>query len=281
MNNINNTMAAFGIRAVEAGQKATSFSDNMISMTTIKTFKHLVFGDLRIVMREGDPWFVAADVCRALEHSNVTIALERLDDDEKAKFNLGLSGGDTNVVNEPGLYSLVLGSRKPEAKAFKRWITHEVIPSIRKHGFYGTDSAVERMLGDPDAAIMMLKAYKAEREERRKLEAQAEIDAPKVLFADSVAASEHSILVGELAKLLKQNGLPVGQNRLFEWLRRDGFLMKRGESRNMPTQYALENGWMEIKERTINNPDGSIRLTRTPKVTGKGQQYFINRYLNG
>lgn len=249
----------------------------------MKTFSHSTFGQVRTVMREGNPWFVAADVCRALDIGNTPMAVNRLDEDEKGISSIDTLGGrqDMVVVNEPGLYALVLGSRKPEAKAFKRWITHEVIPSIRKHGFYGTDSAVERMLGDPDAAIMMLKAYKAEREERRKLEAQAEIDAPKVLFADSVAASEHSILVSELAKLLKQNGLPVGQNRLFEWLRRDGFLMKRGESRNMPTQYALENGWMEIKERTINNPDGSIRLTRTPKVTGKGQQYFINRYLNG
>ncbi len=251
-------------------------------MNQITVFHHQQFGQVRSLVLSGEPWFVAADVCRALDIINNRDAMSRLDEDEKGVASTDTPGGmqEMTVVNEPGLYALVLGSRKPEAKAFKRWITHEVIPSIRKHGFYGTDVAIERMLGDPDAAITMLQAYKAEREERQRLAAQAALDAPKVLFAESVAASHQSILIGELAKLLKQNGVDVGQNRLFEWLRRDGFLMKYGESRNMPTQYAMENGWMEIKERTISNPDGSIRLTRTPKVTGKGQQYFINRYLS-
>ncbi|MGI6634208.1 MAG: phage antirepressor KilAC domain-containing protein [Christensenellales bacterium] len=250
-------------------------------MNQITVFHHQQFGQVRSLVLGGEPWFVAADVCRALDIINNRDAMSRLDEDEKGVALTDTPGGmqEMTVVNEPGLYALVLGSRKPEAKAFKRWITHEVIPSIRKHGFYGTDVAIERMLGDPDAAITMLQAYKAEREERQRLAAQAALDAPKVLFAESVAASHQSILIGELAKLLKQNGVDVGQNRLFEWLRRDGFLMKYGESRNMPTQHAMENGWMEIKERTISNPDGSIRLTRTPKVTGKGQQYFINRYL--
>lgn len=250
-------------------------------MNQITAFQHQEFGEIRTVMRDGTPWFVAADVCRALDIINNRDAMGRLDEDEKDVASADTPGGmqSMTIVNEPGLYNLVMSSRKPEAKAFKRWITHEVIPSIRKHGFYGTDAAIERMLGDPDAAITMLQAYKAEREERRRLEEQAALDAPKVLFADSVAASSQSILIGGLAKLMKQNGVEVGQNRLFEWLRRDGFLMKYGESRNMPTQYAMESGLMEIKERTISNPDGSIRLTRTPKVTGKGQQYFINRYL--
>lgn len=242
-------------------------------------FNSAQFGQVRSLVQSGMPWFVAADVCRALDIN--TEQTRRLDDDEKGLHSIQTPGGlqQMTMVNEPGLYALVLGSRKPEAKAFKRWITHEVIPSIRERGFYGTDAAIERMLGDPEAAIAMLAAYRDERAERQRLETQAEINAPKVLFADSVAASRHSILVGELAKLLKQNGVNIGQNRLFEQLRRDGFLIKSGESRNLPTQYSMQNGWMEIKERTINNPDGSVRLTRTPKVTGKGQQYFINRYL--
>lgn len=250
-------------------------------MNELKVFNHHQFGQVRTVIKDGSPWFVAVDVCRALEISNNRDAMNRLDEDEKGVALTDTPGGmqEMSVVNEPGLYALVLGSRKPEARAFKRWITHEVLPSIRQHGFYGTGDTIDRMLSDPEAAIRMLRAYKIEREARLLLEEQSILNEPKVLFADSVAASHHSILVGELAKLLKQNGVEVGQNRLFEWLRRDGFLMKNGESRNMPTQYAMENGWMEIKERAIHNPDGSIRLTRTPKVTGRGQQYFINRYL--
>lgn len=248
-------------------------------MNGLQIFTHHQFGQVRSLVTGGNPWFVAADVCRALGIN--TEQTRRLDEDEKGLRKLQTPGGaqEMTVVNEPGLYALVMGSRKPEARAFKRWITHEVLPSIRQHGFYGTEAAIERMLADPDMAIQMLTAYREERTARQALEDQALINEPKVLFADSVAASRHSILVGELAKLLKQNGVDVGQNRLFEWLRRDGFLMKFGESRNLPTQYAMENGWMEIKERVINNPDGSMRLTRTPKVTGRGQQYFINRYL--
>jgi len=252
-------------------------------MNGLQIFNHAQFGQVRSLVQGGQPWFVAADVCRALELGNPSQALTRLDEDEKGHTLISNEGTPGNpymaIVSEPGLYALVMGSRKPEARAFKRWITHEVLPSIRKHGFYGTDATIEKMLGDPDAAIAMLSAYREERKARQLLEAQAVLNEPKVLFADSVAASEQSILIGELAKLMKQNGVSVGQNRLFEWLRRDGFLMKYGESRNMPTQYAMENGWLEIKERAIHNPDGSIRLTRTPKVTGKGQQYFINRYL--
>jgi anti-repressor protein len=256
--------------------------ENMMT-GSMQVFKHPEFGQVRTVERDEMPWFVAADVCRALELNNTAMAMERLDPDEKGDINLTDTIGRmqrTAAVNEPGLYALVLGSRKPEARAFKRWITHEVLPAIHRHGFYGTEGTVEKMLSDPDTAVEMLLAYKEERQRRLDLQARAEIDAPKVLFADSVAASRQSILIGELAKLMKQNGVPVGQNRLFQWMRRDGYLLNSGESRNMPSQRTMEAGWMEIKERTINNPDGSIRLTRTPKVTGRGQQYFINRYLN-
>lgn len=203
------------------------------------------------------------------------------------KMKRGVISNDTpggnqemSIVNEPGLYSLVLGSRKPEAKAFKRWITHEVIPAIRKHGAYATPEMVEKMLGDPDVMIRTLIALKEERRKVEKLEAKVAEDKPKVLFADSVSASKQCILVGELAKLLRQNGVNVGQTRMFERLRRDGYLHKGGAQQNMPTQRSMELGLFEIVERPIINPDGSVRVTRTPKVTGKGQVYFINKYRN-
>lgn len=250
-------------------------------MNDIKIFENPSFGTIRTVARNGEPWFVAADVCRALEIVNNRDALSRLDADEKGVGSTDTPGGnqDMTIVNEPGLYALVLGSRKPEARAFKRWITHEVIPDIRKHGMYATDNTVERMLDNPDAMIALLERYRDEKAQRVALEAKAEKDAPKVLFADSVASSNQSILVGHLAKMMRQNGFEVGQNRLFDILRRDGFLCASGDRRNMPSQRSMEAGLMEIKERSINNPDGTIRLTITPMVTGKGQVYFVNRYL--
>lgn len=248
-------------------------------MSDIQIFQNPQFGAVRTIERDGEPWFVAADVCRALEHSNVTVALDRLDEDEKAKLNLGLPGGATGCVNEPGLYSLVLGSRKPEAKAFRRWITHEVIPSIRRHGAYMTPDALEKALLSPDYLLKVVTALKDETDKRKALEAEAALNKPKVLFSDAVASSHNSILIGDLAKLIRQNGVPVGQKRLFEILRQEGFLISRGEARNMPTQKAMEAGLMEIKETTIASPDGFTRVTKTPKITGKGQVYFINRYL--
>ena len=250
-------------------------------MNELRVFENSEFGQIRTVEQNGEPWFVAADVCKALEHSNSRMALDRLDPDEKGVSSIYTPGGaqEMSVVNEPGLYSLVLGSRKPEAKAFKRWITHEVIPAIRKHGAYATPEMVERMLGDPDVMIRTLTALKEERAKNAALEAKAEADKPKVLFAESVSAAKTSILIGELAKLLKQNGVDMGQTRLFKWMRDNGYLMKNGASTNLPTQRSMDMGLFEIKETTINNPDGSVRLTRTPKVTGKGQVYFVNKFL--
>lgn len=249
-------------------------------MNELQVFESAQFGQVRTVQKDGEPWFVAADVCRALDHSNVSVALERLDEDEKAKFNLGLRGGETGCVNEPGLYSLVLGSRKPEAKSFKRWITHEVIPSIRRYGAYATDSTIDRIIDDPDFGIRLLGQLKQEREARRALEAQREQDAPKVLFAKSVECSGSEILVGEMAKILKQNGVAVGQNRFFEMLRRDGYLISRkGMDYNMPTQRSMELGLMRIKETSITHSDGHVTVSKTPKITGKGQVYFVNRYV--
>ncbi len=249
-------------------------------MSDIQIFDCAQFGQVRTIQRDGAPWFVAADVCRVLEVDRT--ASRRLDDDEKDVYSTHTPGGDQEmtIVNESGLYALVLGSRKPEAKAFKRWVTHEVIPAIRKHGAYATDETIDRIIGDPDFGIRLLGELKQEREQRKALEAKNEQMQPKARFADAVSSSRSSILVGELAKLLTQNGIATGQNRLFNELRKRGYLVKRrGSDYNMPTQWSMENGWFEIKESVINHSDGHTSVTRTSKVTGKGQVYFINLFM--
>ncbi|MBD7944748.1 phage antirepressor KilAC domain-containing protein [Psychrobacillus sp. Sa2BUA9] len=234
---------------------------------------------IRVIEKNGTPWFVATDVCDVLSLTNPTMALSRLDNDERTKFNLGRQG-ETNIVNEYGLYSLILASRKPEAKQFKRWVTHEVIPSIRKHGAYMTPDTLEQAIANPDFTIGLLTSLKEERLKREAFEALIEHQKPKVLFADAVQASHTSILVGDLAKLLKQNGIDVGQKRLFEWLRENGYLVKRkGSDYNSPTQKSMELGLFEIKETPVHHNSGSISISKTSKVTGKGQVYFINKFL--
>jgi anti-repressor protein len=236
--------------------------------------------ELRTFLINEEPWFVANDVCKILGFANPSETLKRLDEDEVNSTEVIDSLGRrqvTNIVNEPGLYSLVLGSRKPEAKAFKRWITHEVIPAIRKHGAYLTPETIEKALNDPDFIIGLATKLKVEQQRRIAAEKKIEIDKPKVVFAEALEVSNNTILVGELAKLLKQNGIDIGQNRLFEWMRKNGYLGNKGEYYNIPTQKSMEMGLFEIKVRTVNNPDGSVRVTKTPKVTGKGQIYFINK----
>jgi len=238
--------------------------------------------EVRTVQRGGEPWFVLRDVCQVLGISHIKDTADRLDQDEVGQTEVIDSMGRTQtatIINESGLYNVILRSDKPEAKPFRKWVTSEVLPSIRRHGIYATPDTVEKMLADPDTTIKLLQEIKAERTRRVELEAQAEADKPKVLFADAVSTSQTSILVGDLAKLLRQNGVDIGQNRLFQRLRDEGFLIKSGDRRNMPTQRYMDLGLFQIKETSINNPDGSIRVTRTVKVTGKGQQYFINRYL--
>lgn len=249
-------------------------------MADLKIFEKSEFGFIRIVMRNNEPWFVAKDVCDCLE-LDLASGARGLDEDEKGLHIVQTPGGpqEMSIISEPGLYSLILRSRKPEAKAFKRWITHEVIPSIRHHGGYLTPAKLEEALLNPDTLIRLATDLKAEREKRAALEQQARTDAPKVLFADSVSASSSSILVGQLAVLLRQNGVNIGQNRLFQWMRENGFLIQSGGRKNSPTQRSMELGLFETKERAINNPDGSIRITMTTKVTGKGQVYFVNRFL--
>lgn len=249
--------------------------------TDIQIFKNEQFGQIRVVERDGEPWFVAVDICGALDIANSRDALTRIDEDEKGVALTDTLGGaqEVAVVNEPGLYSLVLGSRKSEARAFKRWITHDVIPAIRKTGMYATPATVEAMLANPDTMIQVLQAFKDEREQRLALETKVVADAPKVAFADAVETSTDSCLVGQLAKIIRQNGYEIGANRLFEYLRKDGYLCRAGSNRNMPTQRSMEAGWFEVKESVLENPDGSIRVVRTPKVTGKGQIYFVNKFL--
>ena len=200
-----------------------------------------------------------------------------IDGTTQSQFGIELGQRGGWLINESGLYSLVLSSKLPTAKKFKRWVTSEVLPSIRKHGAYMTPEKLEEALLDPDTLIRLATDLKQEREKRIEAQAKIETDKPKVLFADAVCASQSSILVGDLAKLLKQNGVNMGQNRLFAYLRDNGYLMKQGSSKNMPTQKSMELGLFEVKESSITNPDGSIRITKTTKVTGKGQVYFVNQ----
>lgn len=242
-------------------------------MNELQVFNNAMFGDVRIILQNDEPWFVAKDVCECLEISNSRQALSRLDTDEKADviLNDGSQNRKMNIVNEYGLYNLVLSSRKPEAKEFKRWITHDVLPSLRKYGTYSMN--IPRTL--PDA----LKLYANEIEAHNQTKALLEEQKPKVLFADAVSTSDTDILIGDLAKLLNQNGHNIGQNRLFERLRKEGYLISRkGNSYNSPTQKAMELGLFRIKETAITHADGRTTINKTPKVTGKGQLYFINRY---
>lgn len=230
----------------------------------------------------GELFFVGKDVAEILGYQRPDNAIRNhVDDEDKAMHQISASGQMRNMlaINESGLYSLILSSKLPTAKQFKRWVTSEVLPNIRKHGAHMTSETIEKVLADPDTIIQIATQLKEERAKRMQAEVVLEQQKPKVLFAQAVETSETSILVGQLAKLLTQNGVNIGQNRLFAWLRDNGYLGKKGAHYNEPTQYSIERGWFEVTERTIQNPDGSIRITRTTKVTGKGQIYFINKLL--
>lgn len=256
-------------------------------MNEIAIFKSPEFGAIRTLTIDGEPWFVGKDVAERLGYADTADALKKHVDAEDKKLvkpgempTLKMSNFGAYIINESGLYSLVLSSKLPTAKAFKRWVTSEVIPAIRKHGGYLAPEKLEEALLNPDTLIRLATDLKAEREHRRALEAEREANQPKVLFADAVSASKTSILIGELAKLLKQNGVNIGQNRLFAWMRQNGFLISRtGTDFNMPTQKAMERQLFEIKETAITHSDGHVTVSKTPKVTGIGQQYFVNRFL--
>lgn len=252
-------------------------------MNNISTFNNPAFGSVRAVSINNEPYFVGKDVAEILGYERPTDAVrKRVDPDDRgvAKMETPSGAQEMTIINESGLYSLILSSKLPKAKEFKRWVTAEVLPAIRKTGGYVNDTAqfVESYFGqlEPNQKHALTMMF----DESKRMSAQLKEQAPKVLFANAVETAHNSILIGDLAKIIRQNGVDIGQKRLFEWLRQNGYLIKDGQSKNMPTQKAMEMSLFEVKESTINNPDGSVRVTRTTKVTGKGQTYFVKKFLS-
>lgn len=242
-------------------------------MNEIKIFNNKEFGNIRTVNIDGEPWFVGKDVANALGYTNPQKAVrDHISVEDRGVNEMDTPSGKQNltIINESGLYALIFGSKLESAQRFKHWVTSDVLPAIRKTGGYQTVPQGKELL-----ALAVLEAQKTIEEQNHKIREMQ----PKAIFADAVSASETSILVGDLAKLICQNGYQIGQKRLFEWLRQNGYLMKCGSSRNMPTQRYLEQGLFEVKESNVQNPDGSIRITRTTKITGRGQLYFVNKFL--
>lgn len=253
-------------------------------MNDLQIFKNEEFGEIRTAEIDNEVWFVGKDVAVALGYTNARKAiLDHVDEDDKGVTKCDTLGGvqDLTVINESGVYALAFSSKLPKAKEFKHWITSEVLPSIRKNGGY--ISGQENMTDDELLANAVLVAQRKIAERDKVIRAQdkkIEEMKPKAIFADAVSTSHTSILIGDLAKLICQNGVQIGQKRLFEWLRNNGYLVKSGSSKNMPVQRYIEQGLFEVKESSIQNPDGSVRITRTTKISGKGQVYFVNKFLN-
>lgn len=245
-------------------------------MQELQIFKSNEFGEVRTVIIDNEPWFVGKDVAMALGYTNPQKAVrDHVLEEDRGMNEMDTPSGRQNlvVINESGLYALIFGSKLESAKRFKHWVTSEVLPTIRKTGGYQMQAPQGKEL----LALAVLEAQKTIEEQT----AQIERMRPKEIFADAVATSRQSILIGQLAKLICQNGHEIGQKRLFKWMRENGYLMKSGSDYNMPMQRYVEQGLFEIKESSIANPDGSTKITRTTKVTGKGQQYFINKFLGG
>lgn len=237
---------------------------------------------IRTVIINSEPYFVGKDVATILGYHNASKALNDHVEAEdklnnKSLSSLGQRGGW--LINESGLYALILSSKLPTAKEFKHWVTSEVLPAIHKHGAYMTPQTIEKALLNPDTIINLATQLKEEQQKRKQLQEENEVMKPKALFADAVATSKSAILVGQLAKILKQNGIEIGQNRLFAWLRENGYLGKRGSNRNVPTQKSVAMGLFKTKETAVTHADGHTTVQITTKVTGKGQQYFINKFL--
>lgn len=255
-------------------------------MNELQTFTSAAFGSVRIIDKGGQPWFVGKDVADILGYSNSSKAIpQHVDDEDRQKQNLPTAQNGKLVaaswlINESGLYSLILSSKMPKAKEFKRWVTSEVIPAIRKTGGYiaGSENMTDAEI--MAKAVLVAQSTIRQRDQRiKELESDVAAAKPKVLFADAVSASDSTILIGDLAKILKQNGHPIGQKRLFNWMREQGYLIKRaGADYNSPTQRAMEMGLFKIKETAISHSDGHVSVSKTTKVTGKGQQYFINKF---
>jgi anti-repressor protein len=249
-------------------------------MNELKIFEKEEFGSGRTIEENGKVLFCGKDIADALGYVNPSKALNDHCRGVTKRYVPHPQAPDKMLemtfIPEGDVYRLITHSKLPGAERFERWVFDEVLPTIRRHGMYATDD----LLNDPDLAIKAFTALNEERERNKLLQAQNEAMKPKALFADAVATSKTSILVGDLAKLIKQNGVEIGQKRLFVWLRENGYLIKYGSDYNMPTQRSMQMGLFEIKESTTNNPDGSVRINRTTKVTGKGQQYFINKFLS-
>lgn len=255
-------------------------------MNEIKLFNNPEFGEVRAVSINNNPWFVGKDVAQVLGYSDTAQAIRKhVDAEDKGVVEMTTPGGVQQItaINESGLYSLILSSKLPGAKKFKHWVTSEVLPSLRKHGGY---IAGQEELSDTEliakALLVADRKIKEKDQQIRQLTDKAEEMRPKALFADSVAAANNSILIGELAKLLRQNGVDTGSKRLFAWMRDNGYLVKRkGADYNMPTQRSMELKLFQIKETVINHSDGNTTVSKTVKVTGKGQVYFLNKFLGG
>lgn len=255
-------------------------------MNELRVFDNAQFGQVRTINKDGEPWFVGKDVAEALGYSNPRKALyDHVDIEDKTdgvtiRDSIGRPQNPV-IINESGLYSLVMSSKLPNARQFKRWVTNEVLPSIRKNGGY--IAGQETMTDDELLANALMVAQRKIEARDKQIEVQEkQIEAmhPKALFADAVSASKTSILIGDLAKLLKQNGVDIGQKRLFQWLRENKYLIsQKGASYNSPTQRSMEMKLFEVKETTITHADGHITINRTAKVTGKGQVYFINKFV--
>lgn len=248
-------------------------------MQDIKVFENSEFGKVRVSVVNGEPMFCLADICCVIGLSNPSVVSNRLDDDLKAKLDLGLRNGQyATFVTESGLYDVVIRSDSENAKPFRKWVTSEVLPSIRKHGAYMTPETIEKTLTSPDFIIQLATQLKNEQEKRKQAEAKIEADKPKVLFSEAVEASKKSILIRELAKIITQNGYQIGEKQLYERLRKAGYLCSVGESRNQPSQAYMNMGLFEIKKRIV--MDGSeSKVYNTTVVTPKGVRYFVNKFL--
>lgn len=248
---------------------------------------------VRTVTIDGEPYFVGKDVANILGYSNGSRDINaHTDEEDRLKYQISTAGQmrEQTVINESGLYSLILGSKLPQAHEFKRWVTSEVLPTIRKHGAYMTPAKIEEVLTDPDTIIQLATQLKEEQQKRKRLQEENEVMKPKALFADAVSTAKTNILIGEMAKILKANGVDyitvagqkvtMGQNHFFQWLRENGYLIKRrGTDYNAPTQMAMNKGLFKVKESTSIDANGTTRVNKTTKVTGKGQQYFTNYFL--
>lgn len=248
----------------------------------LQIFNNPEFGEIRTLEEGERVLFCGSDVAKALGYTNPSKALSDHCKGVTKRYTPTKSGTqEMSFIPESDLYRLVFSSKLPTAEKFTDWVTDEILPTIRKHGAYMTPDVIERTLTDPDYIIQLATTLKDEQQKRKALEVQAEENRPKVLFADSVAASHTSILIFDLAKILKQNGVEIGGHRLFDWMRKNGYLVRRdGNDHNMPTQRSMEMGLFEVKETTVSHSDGHISVNKTPKVTGKGQQYFINLFLS-